>query len=116
MTEQHYNWWLAAHFTESEAKELAYNAADPEKTYFSHPATAARSQRIKWVDELKQKGWTIPQIMASINNYYTQEGKASPWDFIRENYRSIGTVKIADYRQAAAQRAKERTEKLYSRT
>lgn len=114
MTQQHYKWWINAGFTADEAQELTYGqGVNAEKVYFSMPAQAARSQRIRWIDSLKQKGWTKGQIASAIEAYYTQQGEATPWDFIRENYRSIGTVNIKEYREAAAQRARERTGELY---
>ena len=111
---QHYQWWRAAGFTADEAQELTYGkGVNAEKVYFSMPAQAARSQRMRWIDSLKQKGWTKGQIASAIDNYYAATDEATPWDFIRENYRSIGTVNIKDYRDAAAQKARNKTEELY---
>jgi len=112
-----FNWWRKSGFTEKESKELTYGKndvkVDAEKVYFSTPAQIARKERSKWIKKLKRNGWSDRQISAAISKYYAKQDGSNPWDFIRENYRSLGTMDIKQYRKLAANRAKERTNNLY---
>jgi hypothetical protein len=114
---QIFEWWRKSGFTIKEANDLTYGKnnvqVDAEKVYFSTPAVIARKERGKWIKKLKRNGWSDKQISAAISKYYAKQDGANPWDFIRENYRSLGTMDIKQYRNLAAERAKERTDNLY---
>ena len=117
MSQQIYNWWVASGFSPEEASELTFGkkgaAVDAEKVYHSQPAIAARRQRGKWIKRLQAYGWTNPQIKKAIADHYRKGKGNSPWDFIRENYRSLGIMPIPKYREMAAARARENTRELY---
>jgi hypothetical protein len=112
-----FNWWRKSGFNIKESTELTYGKngveVDAEKVYFSTPAQIARKERNKWIRKLTNNGWSAKQISGALSKYYAKQQNASPWDFIRENYRSLGTMDIKQYREMAAERAKERTNNLY---
>lgn len=110
--------WINAGFAPTEAHEFTYGHGDvnvdAQNVYDSQPAIEARRERMRWIKILRQNGWTDEQIKKAIQNHYSPGKNNSPWDFIRENYRSLGVKPIPQYREAAAERARERTRQLYA--
>lgn len=110
--------WINAGFSPQEAHEFTYGHGDvnvdAQKVYDSQPAIQARHERLRWIKFLRQNNWTDQQIKQAIRNHYSPGKNNSPWDFIRENYRSLGTKPMPQYREAAALRARERTNQLYA--
>lgn len=75
------------------------------------PAAKARSERTRWIADLKRRGWTNQQIVREINAYYDRDLTRSPFDFLRK-YKPKTKKASRDYSKAH----RERSEKLKAQT
>ena len=56
--------------------------------FMSAPCQAMIQTRIQYVEKLKDRGWNDLQVRQRVNMLYTtKRGKASPWDFLKIEYK-----------------------------
>lgn len=71
----------------------------PQKAVLSDgPWQDAMANRFAYVRRLRQKGWKPVEIARAINSYYRKYKKASPFDFLKLEYKP--PKKLTDYRSS----------------
>lgn len=109
--------WRKAGFLPDEAKELTVGHGDIKvnsiKVYNSRPAQRARASRMAWMRDLYKAGWTKAEIIREAKRYYLRDKKASPWDFIRAEYRTPPKATTKAYRIAAKTRAQKKIDSFH---
>jgi len=81
----------------------------------SAPFHAMLTERRRWVNDLRRKGYKPSQIIKAIKDWYDKNDKASPFDFLRREYKPPLRVDRKEYREAARRRAQRTTAPLYNR-
>ena len=65
--------------------------------------------RRDWVNDKIERGWEDEEITNAIMDYYRRNEERSPWDFLKQEYRSPTRI---DYKEAIRRRAREGTAEL----
>ena len=69
---------------------------------------AAMKSRYDWIQDKVARGWTKQQIISMIRNYYAKSKTASPWDFLKAEYRP---AKKTDFITALRRRTQKKLRK-----
>lgn len=102
--------WREAGFLTFEALEFL-STKNWQKLIVSMPGWKARFERSRWVEGLRNRGWTDKQIIAELWAYYDRDITRSPWDFIRK-YRPKRKKDFVIYSSAQQERAERLTKSI----
>ena len=82
---------------DGEKQKLAFDSA---------PFMSMIMSRVKWITDLKERGWSNSQIINQIRRYYHMKSGRSPFDFLKLEYKP---PKKIDFIEASKTRTRVKT-------
>lgn len=104
---------LSAGFLNREIRQL-FSGMGVVDMMNSAPFHAMLTERRRWVNDLRKKGYKPSQIIKAIQEWYDSSDKSSPFDFLRREYKPPLKVDMKEYRDAARRRAERNIAPLYT--